>query len=249
MKQTYPITAAIVLAGVLSATAADYFQDFNSIGINGTTPPTGWTERYVVGTSLDTVAPTSSEIGTTTAGIATMSIWNQTDAATEWQNQLANVGATAASTDRALGTSPTGTRGTVVQFVLPNTFGKPITTVSLSYDVELLAAGVLKDGFAVGAEQELLGYSFYFLDGSTWTPVPALDRSTPGTASGTFTFTTPLAINTGNIQFRWFDDNAYAYSPDQMYAIDNVSVTIPEPTTLTLLALGGLALVSFRRKA
>jgi hypothetical protein len=50
------------------------------------------------------------------------------------------------------------------------------------------------------------------------------------------------------MQFRWFDDNAATPFPDTMNAIDNVLI-VPEPATLSLLALGALALGFRRRKA
>jgi hypothetical protein len=47
--------------------------------------------------------------------------------------------------------------------------------------------------------------------------------------------------------FRWADDNGYYISPDQMNAIDNVAVApTPEPATMSLLVLGGLAMLKRR---
>jgi hypothetical protein len=247
MKKTYTIGAAILLAGVLSVAAADYTQNFDSMGTNGTAAPTGWSMWYIDGESLNAAIPVSSEMAAATNGASTLAIWNQTDSPIEWQNQFANEGASPTSLNRLLGTSPTATRGSIIQFSLTNSFGRPITNVTLSYDMQTMAAGVLKAGFAPGSVDELPGYSFFFLNGSTWTHVSSLDRTTSGTASGVFTFTTPVAAG-GVMQFRWFDDNAYAYSPDTMYAVDNISITVPEPATLSLLALGALALVSRRRK-
>jgi hypothetical protein len=248
MKTIYTIAAGALLAGALTAVAADYTQNFDSMGTSGTTPPAGWSSWYIAGESLSVAIPTSVEMATATNGNQTLVVWNQTQAAAEWTDQLANEGATATSLNRLLGTSPTGTRGSVIQFNLNNTFGKPITSISLSYDMQVMAAGVLKAGFDPGAPEELPGYSFYFLDGSTWTHVAGLDRTTTGTASATFSYSNPVA-NGGTMQFRWFDDNSIPYSPDTMFAIDNVSITIPEPATLSLLALGALALVWRRGKA
>ena len=80
---------------------------------------------------------------------------------------------------------------------------------------------------------ELPGYSFYYLDGSTWKTVPSLNLSSRGTASALFHYSTPVPIN-GTMQFRWFDDNDSAFGPDAMLAIDNVSVNIPAPAELAM---------------
>jgi hypothetical protein len=248
MKKIYTVIAAIVLAGLFSARAADYSQNFDSMGTNGTAAPSGWSMLNIPGTSTDALIPTGLEMAGATNGNSVLAIWNQTDSATEWQSQMANEGASPTSLNRLLGTSPTGTRGSVIQLSLNNTFGKPITYVSLSYDMQTMASGVLKAGFTPGAPDELPGFSFYYLDGSTWTHVSSLDRTTTGTASATFTLANPIASG-GVLQVRWFDDNAYAYGPDTMYAIDNISITIPEPATLSLLALGALVLVVRRSRS
>jgi hypothetical protein len=191
-------------------------------------------------------------MGFPTAGSTTLQVWNQTEGAATWGAGIAaNEGSSPTDLNRLLGTSPTGDMGDILQLSLNNSSGAPITAVQLTYDMKTMAAGVLKAGFDPGALDELPGYSFYFLDGdgSTWTHVSSLDLSSDGTASATFNYSTPIA-NGGTMKFRWYDDNAYAYSPDTMYAIDNVIINpVPEPTTLSLLAIGALALISRRRKA
>jgi hypothetical protein len=248
MKKIYAITAATLLAGAFGMQAADYTQNFDSMGTNGTAAPSGWS-MFVSqsGDSTEAAYLTSAEMVTATNGSSTLAIWNQTDSPAEWLNQMANEGATPTSLNRLLGTSPTGSRGSLIQFNLNNTFGKPISIITLSYDMQTMAAGVLKSGFSPGAADELPGYSFYYLDGSTWVHFAPLDRTTTGTASGVFTLANPVAPG-GTLQFRWFDDNAYAYSPDTMYAIDNVSITVPEPATLSLLEVGAVVLIAARRK-
>jgi hypothetical protein len=250
MKAHCIISAAIILAGLSSATAADYYnQYFDSMGTSGTTPPTGWSMRYIAGNGLNAAIPTSTEMDLfTSPGLATLAIWNQTDPPAAWTTQAGNMGSGPTDPNRLLGTSPTGSRGSILQLNLNNSSGSPVYRVQLSYDMYTMAAGVLSSGFDPGSIDELPGYSFYYLDGSTWTHLTSLDLSSAGTASAIFDYASPVA-NGGTMQFRWFDDNAYAYSPDTIYAIDNVNINIPEPGTLGLLAVGAAAMLWHRRKS
>jgi hypothetical protein len=250
MKTSIKIAALVALATVSSAAAADFYtQNFDGMGTSGTTPPAGWLVRYISGNGLSLTVPTSAEMAGSSLGSPTsLLVWNQTDSPVSWSQQAANEGASPSASNRLLGTSPSGTRGTILQLNLLNNSGGPVAKIGLSYDMQLMADGVLTGGFEPGSIDELPGYSFYFLDGSTWTHVPSLDLAATGTASASFWYTTPVA-NGATMQFRWFDDNAYAYSPDTMYAIDNVILNIPEPGTLSLLGLGALSLVFRRRKA
>jgi hypothetical protein len=252
MKTRYTIAAAIVLAGLSPAASAAYYsQNFDSIGPTGTAFPAGWSVLTIDGDPSTLVIPTSAEMATASPGTSILAVWNQTDPAISYESSAINEGSTATATDRLLGTSPTLTRGSILQLSLNNDSGAPITTVRLSYDMECMADGTLKDGYS--PPDELPGYSFYYLDGSTWTHLASLDLAnntvnSVGNASATFNLSTPVP-NGGTLQFRWFDDNANPFSPDPMFAIDNVSVNIPEPATLSLLAVGALALIARRRKA
>jgi hypothetical protein len=173
-------------------------------------------------------------------------VWNQTSPATSFFQQAGNEGANATATTRLLGTSPTEDRGDILQLSLVNNSGQPLNDVTVSYDMAFMASGTLKDGFP--PTDELPGYSFYYsLDGTSWTHYGSLDKSSAGHASATIVFGTPVA-NGGTTLFRWYDDNADAFSPDDMYAINNV-IVVPEPAALSLIALGALALLFRRRKA
>jgi len=163
-------------------------------------------------------------MGTALNGVPSLEVWNQGHTPDAWSQQAGNMGASPASTDRLLGTSPTATRGSILQLSLDNTSDAPIHTVSLSYQMQIMTGT---------AQSELPGYSFYYLDGSTWTPIPSLDLSSNGTVSATFHYSTPVPIG-GTMQFRWFDDNDSAFGPDAMLAIDNVSVDIPAPAELAV---------------
>lgn len=240
MKIKFAITTAVVLAALSPAAAADYYtQDFNGMGPAGVTAPSGWYMYYIAGSGSSSLPPTGAEMATASLGIPALKIWNATDTPDAWSQEAANMGATSISTDRLLGTSPTATRGSILHLELNNSSGAPIDTIGLSYTMQIMTGA---------AQTELPGYSFYYLDGSTWTPFTGLDQASSGTASAMFYYTTPVPIG-GTMQFRWFDDNDAGSGPDTMLAINNVIVNIPEPGTLSLLALGALALVFRRRKA
>jgi hypothetical protein len=251
MKTNYTIVAAILLAGLSSAAAADFYygQNFDSMGTTGTTAPLGWSFWHIDGNSSSTLAPTSAEMATAVPGLTTLAIWNQTSIS-DWFDQGVNMGSTPTDSNRLLGTSPTGTRGSILQLSLNNNSGAAITSIRLTYDMKSMAEGV-SAGAEFPSTDELPGYRFYYLDGSIWTPVPGLDLANDtvnsvGHADAIITFATPVDDG-GTMQFRWFDDNAFSHSPDTMYALDNLN--IPEPTTLSLLAIGALALIFRRRKA
>jgi len=237
MKTKLAITTAIVLAALSPAAAADYYtQNFDGMGTGVTAPP-GWYMYYIAGGGSSSLPPTGTEMASALLGIPALKVWNQTDTPDAWSQEAVNMGATSSSTDRLLGTSPTATRGSILHLDLLNTSGAPINTVSLSYAMQVMT----------GATQtELPGYSFYYLDGSTWTPFLGLNQPSTGTAFAQFYYTTPVP-NGGTMKFRWFDDNDAGSGPDAMLAINDLVVNIPEPGTLSLLALGALALV-FRRR-
>ena len=253
MKIRYTIAAAIVLAGLSPAAAVDFYtQNFNGMGTTGTTFPAGWSILPLDGDSSSAVIPTSAEMTAATPGSSTLIVWYPALGNDGWLDQAGNMGSTATDPNRLLGTSPYETRGSMLQLSLANNSGEAITTVRLSYDMQAMADGTLKPGFT-DTHEELPGYSFYYLNGSTWTHVPSLDLSNDGLSSighgsATINFSTPVA-NGGTFQFRWFDDDSMYFSPDFMFAIDNVVVNVPEPASLSLLVVGALALISRRRKA
>lgn len=252
MKTIYSIITGVIFVGLSSTASAylSYYQDFDGMGTIGTSAPSGWSYWYIEGSGSSLVVPTSSEMaGAQQPGDPTLAVWNQTSPSTTLFLQAANMGATASDANRLLGTSPTSVRGDILQLALQNNSGAAITSVQIAYDMKAMANGTPT---GTDTHEELPGYRFYFLDGSTWTLFSGLDLSNDtlnsvGHASAEITYTTPVA-NGGTLQFRWFDDNGAQFSPDFMVAIDNVSILVPEPSTLSLVGLGALALVARRRK-
>ena len=253
MKLLRGISALLALVGLAAAARADfsYSQIFDSMG-SGTAAPSGWSVLTIAGASSTLTLPTSVTMTSATAGSSTLAVWNQTSAAVTWGNQAANMGSTASDTNRLLGTSPTGTLGSMLQLDLANNSGETLSAVNVAYDMKAMKNGTLKSGFSATAE-ELPGYRFYFIDGATWTHVPSLDLANDtlnsvGHASATINFTSPVADGS-SMKFRWFDDNGDPFSPDFMIAIDNVSVaSVPEPASLAVVAIGVVALMVRRRR-
>jgi hypothetical protein len=250
MKTIYTIVAAIIVAGLSPIASAQYSYSstpaFNAMGPAGTTMPSGWSFWYINGDGSSLVIPTSAEMATAVQGPSIMVLWDQTQPATTFLQQAGNEGATASAPTRLLGTSPTEDRGDILQLSLVNNSGHALNDVTVSYDMAFMASGTLKAG---PSTDELPGYSFYHsLDnGASWTHDGSLDKSAAGHASATIVLGTPVA-NGGTTLFRWYDDNANGFSPDDMYAINNINI-VPEPAALSLVALGALALLFRRRKA
>ena len=169
-------------------------------------------------------------------------VWNVGSAVTDKSYQLFNIGCWDSLNDRALGTDPTGTAGTVIQLALTNNTGNALNGVIFSYTEKCLTNGSTSNGSYTddGTERlELPGYSFFYsLTGDTnatnwyWGECALSDQLGQGTSSDSgpvaITFPTPLPAN-GVMYFRWADDNCVASSPDQMYAIDNISITANNP--------------------
>ena len=256
MKTIYSIITGIIFVGVsftASAYYPYYYESFNGMGTNGTIAPPGWSYWYLEGNGAEVTAPTGAQMAAALPGETSLAVWNQqTEPVTAFYRQMANVGATPEEVDRLLGTNPTQNWGDIIQLSLPNNSGSAISSVQISYDMEVMAVGILKAG-GTATHEDLPGYRFYFLDGSTWTPFAGLDSSndelySTSTTSGEIHFSTPVPDG-GNLQFRWFDDNAGWFTPDWTFAIEHVDVRVPEPSTLSLLAVGAWALISRRRKA
>jgi hypothetical protein len=245
MKRSIVFSVLLVLcaASVMAASVdflGSYSENFNSLGTAGTTMPAGYRALSLAGDSTTFAAGipiTAAAIAGATANSSqTLTVWNPpTDPYSANGNGfrdvgLANAGSIGNTSDRALGTGPTETAGTVIELALKNMTGSSLAAVSLSYDMKVLCQGSAGD-----ESSELPGYAFFYsTDGSTWTASSALSANgyTVGTTyskSGVITFASAVA-NGGTVYFRWADDNNFDSSPDQTIAIDNVSVVaVPSP--------------------
>jgi hypothetical protein len=227
-------TAVNVTVPFSTVFSGTYTQDFNSIGLSGTTLPVGFRTLIIGGdsTTYNSSSPISS-VGIATATVSSsqsLSVWNVGSSVTDSGSTLFNIGCWDSLNDRALGSDPTGVGGMCIELSMVNTTGNNLPGVIFSYDCKCMTNG------SAGTEAgELPGYSFFYstTGGTTageWTRVNAL--CLPNLAQGTtmssgavmITFPTPLT-NNGTMYFRWADDNNQPNSPDQMIAIDNIAVT------------------------
>lgn len=273
MKGMNVFAAIVVIAMSLVASAASAAvvcnQDFNSMG-TGTAAPVGWSV-YSISGSHDQFKPADDPAGTgalpTGADIkggalqATLKAETASTSTSQKSSQGYNWAIGGSSTERALGTSPTGIAGMILQTIIPNNTGAAINDLGIEYDIRVLGTTTNNNNYNnppyVGKE-ELPGYwLFYSLDnGVTYTNVSILnpDGHTWDNILGTVHISLAdlqlgSSWNAGtSLYLRWFDDNAQGPSPDQKIGLDNVVVTsVPEPATMSLLALGVLGLLNRRR--
>ena len=146
MNTMKSIAAAVILFALSSIASADvipvYSQNFDSMG-TGTTAPSGWFVYSIAGshdqftppddTTNTGVLPTgpaisggslSSPLVVATAGTST------SQKGTQGYNWAVN----GSTTNRSLGTSPSGVAGMVLQAVIPNNTGAAITSLNIDYD-------------------------------------------------------------------------------------------------------------------
>ncbi len=272
MRNFRAFSALLALAGLASAVRADfsYTQNFDGMG-TGTTAPTGWSVYSIAG-SHDQFKPADDPSGTgglpTSAAIsggtanATLLAATADTSTTQKSAQGYNWGVGGSTTNRSLGTSPTGIAAMVLQLSLTNNSGAAITDLSISYDVLVQSVTTNNNNITtnnyVGIE-ELPGYwLWYSLDGgANYTNVASLNGNGHTWANAIGTVNEAIADLTlsspwndgASIRFRWVDDNAQGPSPDQRLGLENVSIqAVPEPASLAVLTLGAVALMARRRR-
>lgn len=247
----YRVCAALVLAllasapvsGQVNLTNDGFTENFDSMGLDGTWPPDGWAVYFIPG-SASTWQPSTGgilpdQMSPEFFGKPSQGLIAVLDPTLRNINGL-NAATSDAPNDRALGTSPTGVAGNVLELLLTNTTGRDLTSLSISYDIRRFSVGD-------GGDDELPGYwLFYSLDGgSTYTNVSDLNpdiNSVPDTVgvthmpvdiTGMPTYQIDLSASPltagSTINFCWVDDNGILPSPDQILGLDNLVITVPAP--------------------
>lgn len=212
----------IFVTDAATCRAAGLAQGFDtSPGPAGTRLPLGWTAWQIPGNKGTFSA--ASHIGP--AGIAAATSANQkllivagppTD---NWSDQLANV---PSASGQAIATNPGSNAAAVIQLKVTNGTGRPVTDVGLNYDLALLWPSPSDDG------SELPGYSLFW---STTGGTAAADWAKVGedTAAGSkvWDIAVPVALGPGaDLYLRWADDNSQAVGAENVWALDNVHLTM-----------------------
>ena len=243
----------------MSLASADTFnlvsENFNTLG-NSTTPPAGWKVGYT-GLQQQTTAN-----GTLSWENPNLIVDNGTvDVnALDSNGRSFNYGATGGA-DRSLGNDPRtggGTGDRDVQLAVTNTLATPITSLSLSYAGEQwrsngTAAQVITVWFSTSETTGYvsMGSGLTFTSPINSAAVGALDgdaAANRAVKSADFTPSSPIAPG-ATFYIRWLDINDSGVL-DHGMSVDDVVLTgqaTPEPATMSLLVLGGLALL--RRRA
>ena len=259
-----PVTVTVLASPVTSFTGS-YTQNFDAMGTSGTTLPPGFLSMVIAGVNNTYTASspiTAAGIASATPDSQTLLVWNAGSAPISTGTQSFNIGGWDSPTDRALGSNPASTAAQVIQLSMTNNTGGTLYGVTFSYDCKCLTNGVIQSGGSSPTEKsELPGYCFFYSttdpsSGANWTEVGVagtaalsngipvqnglcLPNFTQGTTMSSgpvnITFATPLA-NNGVMYFRWADDNNIGDNPDQMLAIDNISITTYNPGPLVSIA-------------
>src|SRR5207244_3454955 len=151
----YRLFAAVVLALFLSTPvlaqptlkAGGFTENFDSMGQDGVSPPDGWAVYTIPGSNGTWSAATgiredqmSPEFyGRLSSGLTPV-LFPSTPTAGNNNNGY-NAATVDAPTDRALAAAPTGVAGAVLELVLTNNTGGPVTTLSVSYDIRRFQIG------------------------------------------------------------------------------------------------------------
>ena len=221
-----------------------FTENFDSMGAAGTTPPASWSMKVGnSGTSNTTwqSSITANGANSVASMVATAGALTATNSPSGTNNNGFNAGAPGNSSNRMLATSPTTVSGAGIELLLTNGTGGPVNSIDVGYDIQRFTA--------VATANELPGYQlFYSLDGTSWTNVAALNPTlagpggviVPNSVGVTNVPPTTVTLSSAwaagaDLRLRWVDDNAQQTSPDQIIGLDNVSVSVPEPT-LALLA-------------
>ncbi len=253
-------------ATTVSFTGSAYVQDFNSLpvgaGTTGTTVP--WNDATVA--DADTLAGWSLVLST---GLNPTQLTVNDGSQPNLQGRFYSAG-TLNSTDRALGTQSPDAIGTFQRlgFGLTNDTGSTLDGFSLAYTGEQWRTVSPDDVDTLTFEYQVfpLGVVDPLEALSGWTALSSLNFTTPmfdATASAALNGNLPAnrAQLTGSVMsglswgsgqelwLRWSDANPTGGDLNrQVMAIDDLTFNaVPEPSTVSMLAFGALALMRRRR--
>ena len=217
----------------ISYTGGTYAQDFDSMGVAGTTTPAGWFAGSGTG-AANTTATVIPGTGTGTAG----------------GNYNFGVAGTNAVTDRALGSLASAGLQRDTEIDITNNTGFDFTQFFINYDGEQWRSGgptsvpntlTLQISLTgLTGSWVSLGSAFNFTSPINGQAAAALDGNAAanrvGGIGGIYTSATPI-VNGSTFYLRWADpDDA---GTDNAVAIDNFTFqVVPEPSLYMLLGVG-----------
>ncbi len=246
---------ASVASGAVSLTGSSYTQNFDGIG-----PATTAAFSSTAGTQA-LIPGNSNWDGVKVSGTGTSGMNFVVDTGTGNSGALYSYGA-ASATDRALGSLASGSNVPAFGVAITNNTGAFISNPTLSFSREVWRSSntaVNTLAFAYGLSGSTATASNYLTDASL-SAASAFDLvgeavvTTNGaedgnadavTVSGVLNATIPAG---STLFLRWTDTNDTGN--DAGIAIDNFSLSttaVPEPTTIGLLSLAGLAALRRRR--
>ncbi len=226
-------TLLVLNSSLLHAQASfDYTQNFNGMSSSATTPPAGWSVKNGASGTTNTTWATSVSTSGVAAMVNASGALSASNTPTANQNNGYNAGAPGDSANRLLASAPTTNAGTAFHLQLTNSTTEPFTQIKVAYDIRRFTS--------TSTTNELPGYwLFYSLNGTTWANVSALNPVVSGSAPAvvvpnsvgvtsvpatTITLTSAWAAG-AVLHLRWVDDNALETSPDQVFGLDNVSIS------------------------
>lgn len=228
---------------VTSLTASGYNENFDGLTPTGTALPTGYSFWTVPGdrpTFVDPTIPASGVSGgTQVSPPGVLAVYDQTGTNTPGtRNAGYNFGFSSDPSNRLLGVAPTGNGASFIQLRLVNDTNAPVNTLTINYTFRVMSPWL---------NNELAGFRFFYSTtgpSGSFTAFPALDGVALSTnltgdaiaESATIALASPLQPG-DDIVFRWADDNG-STSPDQAYAIDNLSV-LPNAAGLQVCCASG----------
>lgn len=226
------IFASVLPAGAVSLPAGGFFTDFSSKPGSG-----DFSTRTVTGAAADIQSVTALD---DRIQLITAASINSVLADAANPPAAAGTGLYSAVDEQIL-TRPTGVQTSLIMATVTNDTGSDLDGITLSYD--LGRAG------SVGGEQ-IDGQRLYWSETGAvneWTALGTFSAGGPVNVPVTFSF------SAGETLFLlWADDNG-PLSPDDIFSIDNVSVTprfasVPEPSAAVLSALCTGVMLTFRRQ-
>lgn len=211
-----------------------YSQNFDGMG-TGSAMPAGWSHIGRIGgtaSSWTTTIPVSGNPSAASSGTVNNRLIVATNNFTGTSTSQAFNYSDANTSNRSLGTSPAGDAGNILQLILTNNTGGSFSNLNLAYQIRRFANAAVAESIP--------GYRLFFSinAGVTWISVATLNPTlstlpnSVGTSNFNLSLTLPAPVQaSGQIRFRWVDDNSAGSAVDQRIGLDNLSISLGQPSS------------------